>query len=375
MTSGREGKLFVLRQKVARFAEREIASRTDLHSAQEFPYEIWHRIGEEGLLGLNLPLLYGGLGYRQPLVTVAGETLVERGHNMGLGLSWLIHILVSRFLIMRFGGKAQREEYLHRLSTGKITAAFAISEPEAGTHPKYLKTSASRRGDFYALDGEKVSITNGPIADLFVVIAITGVDAGRNRFSAFLVPRDTPGLSLTSGKFLDCLRPSPHCGIRLENCLIPASAILGAKGAAYEKMVKPFRILEDIYLMGVVVGGMERQMELALNAIRKQGVKLSDEIKGRLGGLRSLLDSLKMLAHKAARFSVTVVLRPELLSFSLSFRNLSDHFQMLFEQLLSEAGIEKDSSLRHLTSDLVRTNGIASRATLANQRKLGESLL
>jgi acyl-CoA dehydrogenase len=276
---------------------------------------------------------------------------------------------------MRFGSKAQREEHLHRLSTGKITAAFAISEPEAGTHPKRLKTSASRRGDFYVLDGEKDCITNGPIADLFVVIAITGVDAGRNRFSAFLAPRDTPGLSLTSGKRLDFLRPSPHCGMRLEHCLVPASAMLGANGAAYEKMVKPFRILEDIYLMGVVVGGMERQMELALNAIRKQDVNVSDEIKGCLGGLRSLLDSLKMLAYKAARFSANDILRPELLSFGLSFRNLSDHFQMLFEQLLSEARIERDSSLRHLTSDLVRTNGIARRATLANQRKLGESLL
>ncbi len=375
MTSGREGKLFALRQKVARFAEREIASRTDLHSAQEFPYEIWRRIGEEGLLGLNLPVSYGGMGYKQPLVTAVGETLVQRGHNVGLGLSWLIHILVSRFLIMRFGRKAQREKYLNRLSMGKITAAFAVSEPEAGTHPKHLKTSASRRGDFYALHGEKHFITNGPIADLFVVIAITGVDAGKNRFSAFLVPSDTSGLSLTSGKCLDFLRPSPHCGIRLEHCLIPESAILGAKGAAYEKMVKPFRILEDIYLMGVVVGGMERQMELALNAIRKQGINLSDETKSHLGGLRSLLDSLKMLACKAARFSVTDVPRPELLSFSLSFRNLSDYFQMLFEQLLSVAGIERDSSLRHLTSDLVGTNGIARRATLANQRKLGESLL
>jgi acyl-CoA dehydrogenase len=332
-------------------------------------------MGEEGLLGLNLPLSYGGLGYRQPLVTAAGETLVRRGHNMGIGLSWLMHILVSHFLIMRFGSKAQREKYLHGLSKGKITAAFAISEPEAGTHPKYLKTSATRRGDFYALHGEKHCITNGPIADLFVVIAITGVDAGMNRFSAFLVPGDTPGLSPASGKRLDFLRPSPHCGIRLDHCLIPASAILGAKDTAYEKMVKPFRILEDIYLMGMTVGGMERQMELALNAVRKKGVIPSDEIKGRFGGLRSLLDSLEMLAYRAARFSATDVPRPELLSLSLSFRSLSDHFQMLFEQLLGEAKIEKDSSLRHLTSDLVCTNGIARRATLANRRKLGDSLL
>ena len=119
MTSGHEAKLFALRKKVARFADREIASRTDLHSVREFPYEIWRRMGEEGLLGLNLPLSYGGLGYRQPLVTAAGETLLQRGGNMGIGLSWVIHILVSGFLIMRFGSKARREEHLHRLLDGQ----------------------------------------------------------------------------------------------------------------------------------------------------------------------------------------------------------------------------------------------------------------
>ena len=100
----------------------------------------------------------------------------------------------------------------------EITLSLAISEPGTGAHPKYLQTSASREGDDWVLTGEKSFLTNGPLAALFVVLAVSATEGDKKRLTAFLVPRETPGLSLTDPIHLDFLKPSPHCGIRLDAC-------------------------------------------------------------------------------------------------------------------------------------------------------------
>jgi len=234
-------KLRSLKRMVALFSDQQLACRENLHTMDGFPLDIWKKMGKANLLGVGIPTEYGGLGENYLAMTVTGETLVARGHNLGIAISWLTHHAVACFLVLGFGNRNQKERILSKMALGKQTASFAVSEPGTGAHPKHLKTMAHFKGDRCVLNGEKAYLTNGPIADFFVVIAVNEDHGGRKRFTAFLVPKDVPGLTVTEPWNLDYLRPSPHCGIKLRNCSVPASTVLGKAGSAYEDMVKPFR--------------------------------------------------------------------------------------------------------------------------------------
>jgi alkylation response protein AidB-like acyl-CoA dehydrogenase len=367
--------LDTLREKVARFAEQEVACRPDLYTGDRFPHDIWRKMGRERLLGISLPVPYGGLGGNYLTLVATAEAFVARGHNMGLAVSWLIHHAVARFLILGFGNENQKEELLPGMAEGRLTACIAVSEPGTGAHPKHLKTTAFPDGDLYVLNGEKAFLTNGPIADLFVVFAQTGDDGGRKHFTAFLIPKGTPGLTVTRPLDLDFLRPSPHCGINLEDCKVPASVILGKKGSAYQDMVKPFRELEDVLMMGPVLGAMERQIEVLIDLIRKQGLSLSDELKERLGLLQSLINLLRINAYEAAAMLDSRERHPEFLSLMLASRAISSDAQSLLERFITEAGIKIDPASGHITHDINRTIQIAKNVARIKQRKLGEGLL
>jgi len=375
MATAKNEKLVILQERFADFARETIAPRTDLHTMEGFPNDIWQRMAGEKLLGLGISEKYGGLGGNYLFISMAGEAIVRHGHNLGLSLSWLIHQVVSRYFIGGFGNEKQREKYLPDLASGKITASIAISEPEAKAHPKYLKTSGYPRDGFYVLNGAKSFLTNGSIADLFIIFAITGVDDGRKQFTAFIVPKETEGLSITRELKFNFLKPSPHCEIKIENCSVPVSNILGDEGSAYEKMAKPFREIEEVCLMGPIVGGMERQLIILIDLIKEQNVKPSDDLKKDIGELRSIIDTLRIMACEAANMLDSGIYHPEFLSLLLYFRNLSGQFQSFLKTTMSGAGIEENSDLALITNDLIHTIDIARYVAVIKQKKLGEKLL
>jgi len=368
-------KLRTLMDDVGRFAEQEIARRKDLHSMNGFPLDIWRKMGQEGLLGVSVPASYGGLGEHYLAMVITGETLVARGRNMGIALSWLIHSAVTHYLILGFGKKNQQDQYLERMAKGQLTGSIAVSEPGTGAHPKHLKTNAHLQGDAYLLNGEKAYLTNGPIADLFVVIALSGKDGPRKRFTAFLVPKDAPGLTVTQPMDLDFLRPSPHCGIKLENCSVPAENILGEKDYAYENMVKPFRVMEDVLMMGPVVGGMASQLELISDLVQKQKIPISPELKEDLGLLQSLIHCLRIMAYEASIMLDSHKGHPEFLSIQLASRYLSREAHSRLDRFITDSGIEVTNDLNQITHDIHHTIEIAKNVARIKLKKLGESLL
>ncbi len=153
--------------------------------------------------------------------------------------------MVARFFIAGFGDAAQRTAWLPRFASGQCVASVAISEPRVGAHPKLLTTTAAADGDGFRITGEKAWVSNGPLAAVFVVLAVTAIEAGRKRYGAFLVPRETPGLTIRETAEYRTLAPSRHCGLVLDGCHVPASALLGPAGTAYEAMALPFRDVED----------------------------------------------------------------------------------------------------------------------------------
>lgn len=201
-------------------------------------------LAQAGLFAIGLP---GGEPALDSYCAIAAveQAIVTASGQLGLGTAFAGRQLIARFFIAGFADDAQRNAWLPRIANGEGWACVAISEPGAGAHPKHLTTTAERQGDSYVISGRKAYITNGPVADLFLVLAITGVDEGRKRYGLFAVPRDTPGLTMTPMKTLDVLKPAQHCELTLENCVVPASARIGAMADAYPAMALPFRDVED----------------------------------------------------------------------------------------------------------------------------------
>ncbi|HBK06221.1 MAG TPA: hypothetical protein DDZ81_10185, partial [Acetobacteraceae bacterium] len=164
--------------------------------------------------------------------------IVERTGLLGVASVWGGRHLVARHFLS-FGTDAQRAAWRGR------ALAVAISEPKVGAHPKLLTTRAEQTETGYRITGQKAWVSNGPSADAIIVFAITAEEAGRKRYSAFIVPRETQGLTTADMPGFHALRPSKHCLLTLDACEVPAEAMLGASGSAYDRMALPFRDIED----------------------------------------------------------------------------------------------------------------------------------
>lgn len=163
--------------------------------------------------------------------------IVERTGLLGLAGIWGGRQLVFRHFLS-FGTDAQRAAWAGR------SLAVGISEPEVGAHPKHLTTQAEPVSGGVRIVGRKAWVTNGPIAEAIIVIAISTRQEGRKRYAAFIVPRDTPGVAMQDMPGFHALRPSRHCLLTLD-CVVPWEALLGEPDTAYERMALPFRDIED----------------------------------------------------------------------------------------------------------------------------------
>ena len=364
-------------EKVSCFAREEIAPWVAQGDHDEFPLPLWRKMGDAGLLGIAIPREYGGLGMGYLGITLAAEAVAAQGGSLGIGLSWMIHNVVASLVFAGLGREEQKARYLPDLAQGRITASISISEPEVGAHPKYLKTRAERRGDVYVVNGEKAYLTNGPFVDLYVVLAVTGTrETGeKKQFSALIVPKEDPGVTLTAPMKLVGFKPSPHCGIRLVNCEIPMENLVGAEGTAYPDIAIAFREIEDVTLMGLVLGGINREMFLLLRELRRQGGAIADDLHADLGRLQYLRDTLRLIACEAARILDRDDGRDGLLSLVLSFRDLARQFQEGLEKPAAAALLTSNGEFQILSNDLVRAINLAKNVMALKQIKQGVALL
>jgi len=250
-------------------------------------------MAQAGLFEIGLP---GGDGAFDSYAAIANaeRALVATTGQLGLGAAFAGRQLIARFFIAGFAGDAQGGALLRRIAAGQAWAAVAISEPGAGAHPKHLQTTAERRGDDYAISGRKAWITNGPVADVFLVLAITDIEQGRKRYGLFVVPRDTPGLTMTPMPSLDVLAPASHCELAFDGCVVPASARIGQMRDAYPAMALPFRDVEDTVATAATAGFLDWLLRAAATRLERSednALKL-----GRLAGLVSLAEAASVAA-------------------------------------------------------------------------------
>ena len=354
----------LLESRLAEFAADKIAGRPTLSRQTEFPADLWRKMAALGLFGAGLPQRFGGYGQGARALSAGARGLVENGGNLGMGLSWLIHVMTGRYLIGRFGTARQQQDFLPDIAAGTSTACLAVSEPDAGAHPKYLKTTAVENGSDYRLTGTKTYLTNGPIADIFIVIAVTDAGGPQKRYTAFLIPKATPGLTIEAPMALPFLRPAPHGTIRLENCPAEASQILGPAGSAYDTLVLPFREIEDILMMGALAGGLGFQT----GRLRTVSDRLDESGQNRLFDSHVALCGLRAAAEKAALCLEAEASPAERIDLGLYFQSVAKDLTAGLQQINKESD-HPDARVEQMAADLSGALKIGTSAMGARKNK------
>lgn len=351
-----------IKDKAMQFALAEIAGD------KKPPFEtVLRKAGQAGLCGIGLPEEHGGAGGGSAEIMDAVRAITRHGGDAGMAFSLSYHLSVLRYLVYAFGDNQQKELYLRGFASGNITAGLAVSEPGAGAHPKHLKAAAEKAGDRYILNGEKSFLTNGPLLDFFIFIAGTGLDGGKKRFTAFLLPADLPGLKKSPLEF-GWLKSSPHCTLNVQGCSLSGSSVLGRPGMAYEDMVLPFRVIEDVLLLGLLLGGLERMFTRLLERASRSDA--SPEKIGRVFGMLAALDAISARASQALDAQgLPAVGNRVLESLAFEFRNLARDYLAILKT------VAVDLTPDDFDTDISRLMDLGRQVTLIRQNKTGDDLL
>ncbi|MDP8257595.1 MAG: acyl-CoA dehydrogenase family protein [Candidatus Alcyoniella australis] len=293
------------REQVLKFASKEIeplAEESDLKS--EWCAEAWRKLGEFGILGLHFPEEYGGSNADVVTACLAGEALAEGGADGGLMLAYGAHSFLCGDTIMKHGTEEQKQRYLPKLATGEWIGAMGLTEPDAGSDAVSIRTRAEKRDGGWVLNGTKMFITNGPLADVVVVFAVTDKDAGPMGITAFFVEKDTPGFKV--GKVLHKLgvRASTTSELIFEDALVPEENVLGQIGAGFLVALGALE-WDRSALLAPGIGGTRRILDLAAQYAceRKQfgrPIAQFQAVQHKLADLRIFYEVGKLLVYRVA---------------------------------------------------------------------------
>jgi alkylation response protein AidB-like acyl-CoA dehydrogenase len=217
---------------VRRFARERVAPRAaEIDRTGEFPWDLVRQMAELGLMGVCLPEEYGGAGQSFVLFALIIEELCKACATTGLILDVTISLCAETILL--FGTPEQKKRFLVPLATGQKLGALAITEPEAGSDAAGIKTTAVREGDYYILNGTKIFITNGGMADIYVCSTVTDRAAGHDGLTDFIVEKGTPGLSFGEPLHKLGIRGSATTEVHFDNARVPVENRLGDEGQGF----------------------------------------------------------------------------------------------------------------------------------------------
>lgn len=276
-----------------------LAQRMD--DEEWWPEHVFREMGALGFLGTTVPERYGGSGMDHLSSGLVAQALARWNHAMAL--SWVAHDNLCVDNLYRNGSEHVRETYLPRLCSGEHIGALALTEPGAGSDALgSMRTTARRDGDRYVLNGSKLYITNGPVADIVLVYAKTSTSQGNKGISAFVVETATPGFQVAQKLVKMGFRGSQTAELVLDDCLVPAANMLGEEHEGH-KVVMSGLDLERAMIAPISVGISERALDLALEWSRTREqfgkpIASFQMIQSKLADMYVLVEAARTLAHR-----------------------------------------------------------------------------
>jgi butyryl-CoA dehydrogenase len=289
-----------LAHKIAEEKIRPVAAKHD--QSEEFPWEIIKVIADAGLFGLFIPEEYGGMSVGVLNLCIATEEL-SRACG-GIAVCYAASAL-GTFPIVLFGNDEQKKKYLPDLASGKKVAAFAITEPEAGSDASAIKTTAKKEGDYYILNGLKHFITNGGDAETYTVVAMTDKNKGARGASAFIVEKGTPGFTFGKKEEKFGIRASSTRELIFTDCKIPAKNLISKEGMGFIVTMKTFDMSRPgvaAQALGIAQGALELAVKYAKE--RQQFGKSISAFQGiqwMLADMATEVEAARALIYATAR--------------------------------------------------------------------------
>jgi len=295
----------MLRDQVRRFVEEEVKPFGEAWETQGFvPREVLRRMGALGFFGIRYPEAYGGADMDTLGSVVFAEEL-GRSTFSGVAITALVHTDMASVHVFNAGSEAQKSGWMPKIVSGETICAVAVTEPDAGSDVKGIRTTARRTSEGYVLNGTKMFITNGVYADLTCVAAKTGpIDGGSKAVTMFLIEKGTPGFRV--GRALDKhgWRSSDTAELIFEDCLVPHDAVLGEEGAGFYAIMKNFQN-ERIVISAMAMGEAQAALDLTVTHLKTRrafGATLWDKqgIRQRIAMRAAEVEAGRQLLYAAA---------------------------------------------------------------------------
>lgn len=292
----------MMREMAREFAEREVRPiARHLDRTDEFPLDLYRKMGEMGLLNVTLPPEYGGAGLDNVCQSLIVEELA-RGSG-AIANACLLAKLQSDF-IYNFGSAQQKERWVRAIATGQAICVIANTEPEAGSDAAGIQTRAVRSGDGYTITGTKAFITAGAVSDLAVVLAKTDPSMGHRGISAFIVERDRPGYVVGRKDDLMGMRGLATSELVFDNCWVPAENLIGREGEGFKYVMESFnngRIMIAALALGLAQAAMDESLQYAQQRHAfGQPIANFQAIQFMLADMAVQIDAARLLIHRAA---------------------------------------------------------------------------
>lgn len=293
----------ILKETIKEFAEDELLPASKITEKEgSLSKEIIRKLAEIGVMGMTVPIEYGGSEMDYVSCCIVIEELAKVCPSTAVAIS--VHTSAFCYPVLKFGTEEQKREYLPKAASGEILGAFSLTEPSAGSDASAIQTRATKENGSYVLNGTKNWVTSGPDAGAFVMMARTSPEPGSKSISAFIVDANSPGLKISKIEDKMGLRSSNTAEITLEDCRIPESSILGKEG---EGLKIAFHTL-DVSRIGIAaqaVGIAQSALDEAIRyaKTRKTFGKLLSEhqaIQFMIAEMSTYVEAARLLTYKAA---------------------------------------------------------------------------
>jgi alkylation response protein AidB-like acyl-CoA dehydrogenase len=293
----------MIAQMVRDFGAREIKPKMmEWDESQEFPIQLFHKMGDLGLMGVLVPEEYGGAGFGYLEYVTA---IVELSKIDGsIGLSMAAHNSLCTNHILQFGNEAQKQEYLPKLASGQWIGAWGLTEPNTGSDAGNMRTVAVKDGDHYIINGAKNFITHGKSGNVAVVIVRTGQIGDSHGMTAFVIEKGTPGFS--SGKKENKLgmRASETAELIFQDCRVHKSQMLGKEGEGFIQSMKVLdggRISIASLGLGIAIGAFEAALQYSKERHQfNQPISKFQGIAFKLADMATKIEAARLLVYRAA---------------------------------------------------------------------------